>query len=261
MRRHEHTEYPVNDVGVTLTDRGDEMKTVIVGGVAAGTSTGARLRWLDESAEIVVPQRGRYVSFANCGLPYHIGGAIPDRGSLLQTPESPETYAPLTLHVNSPQWAGVPFTLRSGKALAAGSAEIAIHFSPLPDTCSTSGLASNRTSSQVGLTEPYMRLSTTLNGPEHTAEIRQLEARSTPPRFNAYAHLIPDMLNSNPMLFIRSDEAEEAWRIIDPVMNAWTAGNVPMQEYPAGHEDHTVGAPEGTIHGTDKVREDRRWGR
>ncbi|MGE5763241.1 MAG: FAD-dependent oxidoreductase [Mycobacterium leprae] len=65
------------------------MKTVIVGGVAAGASTGARLRRLDESAEIVVLERGHYVSFANCGLPYHIGGEIPDRQSLLlQTPES-----------------------------------------------------------------------------------------------------------------------------------------------------------------------------
>ena len=65
------------------------MKTVIVGGVAAGASTGARLRRLDESAEIVVLERDPYVSFANCGLPYHVGGAIPDRDSLLlQTPES-----------------------------------------------------------------------------------------------------------------------------------------------------------------------------
>ena len=87
---------------------------------------------------------------------------------------------------------------------------------------------------QVGLTEPYVRLSTTLNGPERTAETQQLEARSTPPRFTAYAHLILEMLNSDPMLFIRGDEAEEAWRIIDPVMNAWSAGDVPMQEYPAG---------------------------
>ena len=55
------------------------MKTVIVGGVAAGASTGARLRRLDESAEIVVLERSQYVSFANCGLPYHIGGEIPDR--------------------------------------------------------------------------------------------------------------------------------------------------------------------------------------
>jgi NADPH-dependent 2,4-dienoyl-CoA reductase/sulfur reductase-like enzyme/rhodanese-related sulfurtransferase len=66
------------------------MRTVIVGGVAAGASTGARLRRLDESAEIVILERDpHYVSFANCGLPYHIGGEIPDRQSLLlQTPES-----------------------------------------------------------------------------------------------------------------------------------------------------------------------------
>ncbi len=65
------------------------MKVVIVGGVAAGASTGARVRRLDDFAEIVILERGRYVSFANCGLPYHIGGEIPDRESLLlQTPES-----------------------------------------------------------------------------------------------------------------------------------------------------------------------------
>src|SRR5690349_25118010 len=68
---------------------GCDMKTVIVGGVAAGASTGARLRRLDEAAEIVILERDHYVSFANCGLPYHIGGEIPDRQSLLlQTPES-----------------------------------------------------------------------------------------------------------------------------------------------------------------------------
>ena len=65
------------------------MKVVIVGGVAAGASTGARVRRLDDRAEIVIIERGRYVSFANCGLPYHIGGEIPDRNSLLlQTPAS-----------------------------------------------------------------------------------------------------------------------------------------------------------------------------
>ncbi len=65
------------------------MKTVIVGGVAAGMSAATRLRRLDEAAEIVVFERGPYVSYANCGLPYHLGGAIRDREALLlQTPES-----------------------------------------------------------------------------------------------------------------------------------------------------------------------------
>jgi NADPH-dependent 2,4-dienoyl-CoA reductase/sulfur reductase-like enzyme/rhodanese-related sulfurtransferase len=65
------------------------MKIVVVGGVAGGASTAARARRLDEDAEIVVLERDDYVSFANCGLPYHIGGEIKERAKLLlQTPES-----------------------------------------------------------------------------------------------------------------------------------------------------------------------------
>ncbi|CAN5212913.1 FAD-dependent oxidoreductase [soil metagenome] len=65
------------------------MRTVIVGGVAGGMSAATRLRRLDEHADIVVFERGLYVSFANCGLPYFVGGAIEKRGDLLlQTPES-----------------------------------------------------------------------------------------------------------------------------------------------------------------------------
>ena len=65
------------------------MKIVIVGGVAGGMSAATRLRRLSESAEITVVERSGYVSFANCGLPYHVGGVIEDRSALLlQTPES-----------------------------------------------------------------------------------------------------------------------------------------------------------------------------
>ncbi len=65
------------------------MKTVIVGGVAGGATAAARLRRLDESAEIVVFERSGYISYANCGLPYYIGGVITDPEELtLQTPES-----------------------------------------------------------------------------------------------------------------------------------------------------------------------------
>jgi NADPH-dependent 2,4-dienoyl-CoA reductase/sulfur reductase-like enzyme/rhodanese-related sulfurtransferase len=63
------------------------MKVVIVGGVAGGASVATRLRRMDESAEIVLLERGPYISFANCGLPYYIGGVIPERRRLLiQTP-------------------------------------------------------------------------------------------------------------------------------------------------------------------------------
>lgn len=65
------------------------MKVLIIGGVAGGASCAARLRRLDEKAEIVIIERGEFISFANCGLPYYIGGEITERSSLtLQTPES-----------------------------------------------------------------------------------------------------------------------------------------------------------------------------
>lgn len=58
-------------------------KVIIVGGVAGGATTAARLRRLDENTEIVMIERGEYISFANCGLPYYIGGAIQERDALL----------------------------------------------------------------------------------------------------------------------------------------------------------------------------------
>lgn len=65
------------------------MKVVIVGGVAGGATAAARIRRLDEHAEIVVFEKSGYVSYANCGLPYYIGGEIEDKRELtLQTPES-----------------------------------------------------------------------------------------------------------------------------------------------------------------------------
>ena len=59
------------------------MKVIIVGGVAGGASCAARLRRLDEKAHILMVEKGPYVSYANCGLPYHVGGVIEKESSLL----------------------------------------------------------------------------------------------------------------------------------------------------------------------------------
>ena len=65
------------------------MKVVIVGGVAGGASAAARIRRLDEHAQIIMIERSGYVSYANCGLPYYVGGVIKEQEELtLQTPES-----------------------------------------------------------------------------------------------------------------------------------------------------------------------------
>lgn len=83
----------VNDINVPRdSPLGVNLKVVIVGGVAGGASAAARLRRLDEEAEIVMLERSGYVSYANCGLPYYIGGTIKERSKLtLQSPQSFKT--------------------------------------------------------------------------------------------------------------------------------------------------------------------------
>ncbi len=72
-----------------LTERNLTMKVIIVGGVAGGATAAARLRRLDENVQIIMIERSGFVSYANCGLPYYIGGTITDRSKLtLQTPQS-----------------------------------------------------------------------------------------------------------------------------------------------------------------------------
>ncbi len=78
------------------------MKTVIIGGVAGGASAAARLRRLDEKAETIIMERGDYISFANCGLPYYIGGEIKNKSLLtLQTPESFKSRFNIDVRVNN----------------------------------------------------------------------------------------------------------------------------------------------------------------
>ncbi|MGL5256558.1 MAG: NAD(P)/FAD-dependent oxidoreductase, partial [Proteocatella sp.] len=77
-------------------------KILIVGGVAGGASAAARMRRLDESAEIIMFERGEHISFANCGLPYHIGETIKERELLLvQTPEGMGKKFNLDIRINS----------------------------------------------------------------------------------------------------------------------------------------------------------------
>jgi len=77
-------------------------KVVIVGGVAGGASAAARLRRLDEQAEIIILERGKYISYANCGLPYYVGNVITDRNKLLvQTPEAMKRVFNIDVRVNN----------------------------------------------------------------------------------------------------------------------------------------------------------------
>jgi glucose-6-phosphate 1-dehydrogenase len=155
----------------------------------------------------------------------HEPGVDPGRGT--------ETYAAVTLEVESGRWAGVPFTLRSGKALPTDSAEIAIHFRGMPRYMQERWPTVEPNVLRVSLREPTVRLSATLNG-ETAVENHQLEARPGTSGRHPYSNLFLQMLRRDPTLFVRGDEAEEAWRIVDPVLAAWVADEVPMREYRAG---------------------------
>jgi glucose-6-phosphate 1-dehydrogenase len=152
-------------------------------------------------------------------------GVDPARGT--------ETFAELTVTVENWRWSGVPFRMRSGKALARDHAEIAVHFRRPP----VQGPEIDRSPANVlriGLLAPYVRLGMNVNTADFTLEPVDLELSSPPPARPAYANLILEMLRANTTLAIRSDETEEMWRIVEPVLAAWAADRAPMFDYQAG---------------------------
>ena len=100
-------------------------RIVVIGGVAAGATAAAKVRRLSPEAEITLLEAGPDISFANCGLPYHIGGDIPDRSSLiLQSPESFKSQYDVTVHVNT----AAESIDRVAKVVRARKAEEALEF-------------------------------------------------------------------------------------------------------------------------------------
>ena len=77
------------------------MKIIIVGGVAGGASAAVRLRRLDEDAEIILIEKGSFVSFANCGLPYHISDVTPENLLQVQTPKSLHSRFNIDVRINN----------------------------------------------------------------------------------------------------------------------------------------------------------------
>ena len=173
--------------------------------------------------------RGRYVAGDIHGrtVPSYVDepGIDPDRDT--------ETFAQVTLEVANWRWAGVPFTLRSGKALGADRGEVVVTFKGVPDAAHrTRDLPPNVL--RMGLMEPSVRLSINLLGRDLAIHSDELEISHPPESRPAYANLLLAMLNENAMLTIRNDEAEESWRIMEPVLQAWDDGAVPLLDYPAG---------------------------
>jgi glucose-6-phosphate 1-dehydrogenase len=175
--------------------------------------------------------RGRYTAGSIQGRPVPSYADEPGVDPGRQT----ETFAQVTLEVANWRWAGVPFTLRSGKALGRDRGEVVVTFKNVPDAGHRAhGLARNVL--RLGLMAPSLRLSVNLLAPGFSIHKDELEIPSLAEGRPAYANLLLAMLKGNAMLTIRDDEAEESWRIVDPVLQAWVAGAVPLLDYVAGSD-------------------------
>jgi glucose-6-phosphate 1-dehydrogenase len=143
-------------------------------------------------------------------------GVDPDRGT--------ETFAEVMLELDTPRWRGTRFVLRAGKALGARRKEAVVRFHAGERDGAPGEL-------RIGIDGPRdlaLRLNgvapMTLTGPPPTSDL--------PP----YGHVLLDLLGGGSTLSVRGDGAEEAWRVVEPVIVAWRDGLVPLEEYPAGSD-------------------------
>jgi len=155
-------------------------------------------------------------------------GVDPQRGT--------ETFAQVRLLIDNWRWAGVPFFLRSGKALGRDRREIAIHFKPVPYLAFGPHPDPQPNVLRLQLDPDRVSLGVNINGPgdPFTLERMELDMTLAPQSPPAYGRLLLDVLDGDPTLFIRGDEAEESWQIIEPISALWAENKVPLQEYPAG---------------------------
>jgi glucose-6-phosphate 1-dehydrogenase len=147
-----------------------------------------------------------------------------------------ETLAELTVEINNWRWAGVPFRLRSGKALRDRRKDVLVTFKPLPHL--PTGLHGNlvRNSLRLSMGPDAMALEINVNGPGDPLDLEPviLDTDLSPGRLPAYGEVLAGVLDGDPLLAVRGDTAVECWRIVDPVLQAWRENRAPMEEYAAG---------------------------
>lgn len=186
--------------------------------------------WADDPVQ--ASRRARYTAGTIDGrkLPSYVDeeGVDPK----LQT----ETLAELTVEVRNNRWAGVPFTLRSGKALGTGRHEVVFTFKEpdhVPERIRGSDTP-NRL--RLDLKTLQMSLDIDVNGPgdPYTIDHVTLTAQLGEGQLPAYGEVLAGVLEGDPMLAVRGDTAEVCWALVDPVLKAWKKGKVPLEEYKAG---------------------------
>ena len=156
-----------------------------------------------------------------------------------------ETYAHATLTIDNWRWAGVPFTLRSGKGLAVGRRAIAVYFKSVPHLAFLRDQQVRPNVLELGLKPDRVALRVNVNGVGDRLMLEEIALEHSLPEqeLSAYARLMLDVLNGDASLSIRDDEIEESWRIVTPILNVWADGGVPLLEYPAGSQGPSLARP------------------
>lgn len=157
-------------------------------------------------------------------------GVVPSRDT--------ETYAEVELAIDNWRWSGVPFRLRTGKALARDTREIVVRFRAVPHVAFPEQEPA-KNDLRLTLDPDSISLGLNVNSPGDPFDVEpiELEAQLAKQEIPAYGRLLLGVLAGDPTFSIRDDEAEEAWRVIEPIRRAWTAGIVPLADYPAGSDD------------------------
>jgi glucose-6-phosphate 1-dehydrogenase len=156
---------------------------------------------------------------------------------------STETYVALELRVEDWRWAGVPFFVRTGKRLARTLTEIAVHFKRTPHSIFRQTDESVAPNVILMRFKPDEGISVTFSAKVPGEGMRTSRVRMdfdyesafgiTLP--DAYETLLLDAMQGDPMLFTRADEAEAQWRVVEPILDAWEAGDAPeFPNYAAG---------------------------
>lgn len=149
-----------------------------------------------------------------------------------------ETFAAVELRVDNWRWAGVPFLLRTSKALDRDRQEIRIYFKPVPHLAFPSVEYSGPNVLTLSLVPDRVALEISVTNSQRALHLdrARLAFDLAPPSLPAYARLLINVLEGDPTFTVRDDEAEESWAIVEPILQAWDAGMIPLRTYPAGSQ-------------------------
>jgi glucose-6-phosphate 1-dehydrogenase len=148
-----------------------------------------------------------------------------------------ETFAEVRLEVDNWRWSGTTFRLRTGKALRRNRTEVAVTFRSVPHLPFGRDADALPNVLRFGLEPEDVALHLTGTAARgDTLAPLTLTAQLEPGELPPYGRLLLDVLNGDPALSIRADEAEESWRVVTPVLDAWAKDLVPLEEYPAGSD-------------------------